>query len=60
VTAAITTTPISRVSCWRRKLSRPFEVQLHRRHETFSTPSSAIECARRHEFFGGNSRGKGR
>ncbi len=32
----VTTTPISRVSCWRRKLWRPFEVQLHRRHETFS------------------------
>jgi hypothetical protein len=29
----VTTTPISRVSCWRRKLWRPFEVQLHRRHE---------------------------
>jgi hypothetical protein len=44
-------------------LWRPFEVQLHRRHETFSTPSSAItkrKCARRHDFFGGNSGGKGR
>jgi hypothetical protein len=27
----VTTGPISRVSCWRRKLWRPFEVQLHRR-----------------------------
>ncbi len=27
----VATWPISRVSCWRRKLSRPFEVQLHRR-----------------------------
>ncbi len=33
----VTTTPISRVSCWRKKLWRHFEVQLHRRHETFST-----------------------
>jgi hypothetical protein len=32
-----TTWPISRVSCWRRKLWRHFEVQLHRRHETFLT-----------------------
>ncbi len=30
----VTTTPISRVSCWRRKLSRPFEVKLHRRRTT--------------------------
>jgi hypothetical protein len=33
---AVTATPISRVSCWRRKFSTPFEVQLHRQHETFS------------------------
>jgi hypothetical protein len=30
----VTTTPISRVSCWGRKLWRPFEVQLHRRRTT--------------------------
>jgi hypothetical protein len=30
----ITTWPISRVSCWRSKLSRHFEVQLHRRSRT--------------------------
>jgi hypothetical protein len=29
----VTNGPISRVSCWRRKLSRHFEVQLHWRHE---------------------------
>jgi hypothetical protein len=30
----VTTRPISRVSCWRKKLWRPFEVQLHRRSRT--------------------------
>jgi hypothetical protein len=29
----ITPTPISRVSCWRRKLWRPSEVQSNRRRE---------------------------
>ncbi len=31
---AVATWPISRVSCWRRKLWSPFEVQLHRRRTT--------------------------
>jgi hypothetical protein len=37
MTTLVTIWPISRVSCWRRKLWRPFEVQHHRRRMNRST-----------------------